>query len=406
MAGLLGLSDDPQTLGLLSLGLRLMSNPSRRFGAALGQSGLGAIGDVQQAQAAQERRRAQALQEQLVRQQIEQGNLGLDAARREAELSRLPEQFIRPPMVAGADGTDAGAGMGGGQMDAGKMDLMGLRQAYLGKGALRRAAEVEAFIPKPREPEYKVVGDNLVRIDPTRQTVSEAYRAPAKPGSSSPLAQLMSEYAALPPDSPMRQVYLDAIKKATTHAPAATMNNFGSPQAGIDSSTGLPVFVVTDKTGTGKVLPGVRPPKSSTEERTEQERKERERQGQQMLSVMGQARKILQEGDPTGSGVGAAVDAAGRAVGVSTPGAQTAAQLEALSGWLVANVPRMEGPQSNMDVENYKTMAGKIGMRNVPVSERLAALKVVEELQRKYASINGGAAPAVRRYNPATGKIE
>lgn len=155
MSGLLNLTDDPQTLGLLSLGLRLMSNPSRRFGAALGQSGLGAIGDIQQAQASQEQRKARALQEQLIRQQIEQGGLGLDAARREAELSRLPEQFVRPPMMAGADGTDAGAGMGGGAMDAGKVDLAGLKQAYLGRGEFQRAGAVDSFIPKPVQPKFQ-----------------------------------------------------------------------------------------------------------------------------------------------------------------------------------------------------------------------------------------------------------
>lgn len=261
MAGLLGLSDDPQTLGLLSLGLRLMSNPSRRFGAALGQSGLGALSDIQQAQAAQDERKSRALREQLVRQQIEQGSMGLEAARREAALDQLPGQFIRPPMVAGADGTDAGAGAGGGQMDAGMMDLAGLRQAYLGKGAMQRAAQVEQLIPKAAKPEFKVVGDNLVRIDP-QGSVAEAYRSPEKPtkADSSSLGQLLKEYAALPPDSPMRQVYMDAIKKATTHAPAATMNNFGSPVAGTDPRTGAPAFAVTDKQGNVKVLTAIAPP--------------------------------------------------------------------------------------------------------------------------------------------------
>jgi hypothetical protein len=44
----------------------------------------------------------------------------------------------------------------------------------------------------------------------------------------------------------------------------------------------------------------------------------------------------------------------------------------------------MEGPQSNFDVQNYMTMAGKIGDRTVPVKERLAALDQVRKLQQKY----------------------
>lgn len=110
------------------------------------------------------------------------------------------------------------------------------------------------------------------------------------------------------------------------------------------------------------------------------------RKADMFLSQLKQAEDILKQG-PTQSGVGAAADAAGRVVGFSSPGAQRAGQLEALSGWLVANVPRMEGPQSNFDVQNYMTMAGKIGDRAVPVPERLAALAEVRRLQEKYKSV-------------------
>lgn len=114
-----------------------------------------------------------------------------------------------------------------------------------------------------------------------------------------------------------------------------------------------------------------------------------------MLSQIETAENILNSGKPTQSGIGAAVDAAGRLVGMSNVGAQEAAKLEALSGWLVANVPRMEGPQSNFDVQNYMTMAGKIGDKTVPIKERLAAVAVVKQLQQKYKALNqdDGAAP-------------
>lgn len=115
-----------------------------------------------------------------------------------------------------------------------------------------------------------------------------------------------------------------------------------------------------------------------------------------MLSQIATAENILKSGKPTESGIGAAVDAAGRMIGVSNVGAQESAKLEALSGWLVANVPRMEGPQSNFDVQNYQVMAGKIGDKTVPIKERLAAVDVVKKLQEKYKALNqdDGAAPA------------
>ena len=81
MAGLL---DDPNQVGLLSLGLRLMSTPGK-FGSALGTSGLGAMGDMQQAQAAQQMARQRAMQEQMMQMQLE------DIKRKQAEQQKAAE---------------------------------------------------------------------------------------------------------------------------------------------------------------------------------------------------------------------------------------------------------------------------------------------------------------------------
>lgn len=117
---------------------------------------------------------------------------------------------------------------------------------------------------------------------------------------------------------------------------------------------------------------------------------------------------------PTASVFGNIADKGMGAFGVSTRGGETAAQLEALSGWLVSNVPRMEGPQSNMDVLNYQTMAGRIGDRNLPIGVRQKAAEEVKRLQSKYSELNGGAPAqeqpqsprATMRFNPQTGRLE
>lgn len=98
--------------------------------------------------------------------------------------------------------------------------------------------------------------------------------------------------------------------------------------------------------------------------------------------------KIARETLPgaTGSGIGAAADTTGRFFGVTSDSAQKAAQLEALGGALVMKMPRMEGPQSNLDQLLYREMAGKIGDRTVPIAEREAALQTVEQLLGKYAT--------------------
>jgi type II secretory pathway pseudopilin PulG len=89
--GLLDFGDSPQDAGLLSLGLRLMSTPGK-FGTALGQAGLGAMGDYRQAQQMQEQRklREQQAQEQALRQrmlemQLAQAQQAQEQARAQAQ---------------------------------------------------------------------------------------------------------------------------------------------------------------------------------------------------------------------------------------------------------------------------------------------------------------------------------
>jgi hypothetical protein len=99
-----------------------------------------------------------------------------------------------------------------------------------------------------------------------------------------------------------------------------------------------------------------------------------------------EARKLIPQA--TGSMGGAARDAVLGAAGIATDKSKAASQLETLAGWMVANVPRMEGPQSNFDVENYKTMAAKVGNRQIPIEERIAALDILESIHKKYKTIN------------------
>lgn len=102
--------------------------------------------------------------------------------------------------------------------------------------------------------------------------------------------------------------------------------------------------------------------------------------------IVNEARSILTgKIKPTGSGVGTIADIAGAAVGYSPKGAAEADQLRAISGQLVAKMPRMEGPQSDRDVQLYTQMAGQIGDSTIPVARRLQALKTVEGIITKYA---------------------
>lgn len=87
---------------------------------------------------------------------------------------------------------------------------------------------------------------------------------------------------------------------------------------------------------------------------------------------------------PTSSAIGSAVDTAAGWFGAAPPGAAQADQLRAIAGALTAKMPRMEGPQSDKDVQLYKEMAGAVGDATLPIARRKAALGVVRQLWQQY----------------------
>jgi hypothetical protein len=106
-------------------------------------------------------------------------------------------------------------------------------------------------------------------------------------------------------------------------------------------------------------------------------------------SVIDQAENILTgQTKPTASGIGALADVAGSVVGYAPRGAAQADQLKAIGGQLVSKMPRMEGPQSDRDVQLYTQMAGQIGDATIPISRRLAALQTVRSIVQKYEPMN------------------
>lgn len=129
------------------------------------------------------------------------------------------------------------------------------------------------------------------------------------------------------------------------------------------------------------------------------------------LQLLDQAETLLKSSGATGSYGGSIYDRAMGAMGRSTSGAQVTAGLKAIAGQLTANVPRMEGPQSDRDVQLYREMAGNLADDTLPIQTRLAALRQIRALQQKYANVARpatGAPTAPRRlkFNPATGRLE
>ena len=116
------------------------------------------------------------------------------------------------------------------------------------------------------------------------------------------------------------------------------------------------------------------------------------KRAQNVLSLTQQAEQILPKA--TGSGIGSLLDTGASWFGVSTEGAQSTAQLSTIAGQLVSNMPRMEGPQSDKDVQMYKQMAGDLGNASLPVATRMAALRQMQALNEKYLNNGTGGYPA------------
>lgn len=118
------------------------------------------------------------------------------------------------------------------------------------------------------------------------------------------------------------------------------------------------------------------------------------KRAQNVLSLTQQAEQILSSGKVTGSGIGSLLDTGASWFGVSTEGAQGTAQLSTIAGQLVAQMPRMEGPQSDKDVAMYKQMAGDLSNASLPVATRMAALRQLQALNEKYLNNGTGGYPA------------
>jgi len=86
----------------------------------------------------------------------------------------------------------------------------------------------------------------------------------------------------------------------------------------------------------------------------------------------------------TGSSIGAGVDTLAAVIGKSTQGSKAIASLNMLSYSILSNIPRFEGPQSDIDVQLYKQAAGDFNNRTLPVGDRLAALGVLNSILQRY----------------------
>lgn len=159
--------------------------------------------------------------------------------------------------------------------------------------------------------------------------------------------------------------------------------------------------VVAGNTLTGGVTPTSVTPEAATAEAAERKRAEAEAAatgeavGKAQGMILQRAMNaegiddILDIAEPlideaTGSGTGAGRDKLAAFFGVSTTGAQAIAQLLPLQAAIMLRQPRMEGPQSDRDVQLYREAAGQLGDPSVPNATKKAAVQTIRRLQQVY----------------------
>lgn len=256
-----------------------------------------------------------------------------------------------------------GLGVSGGQV----VGLPGFTQA----NAAIKGAEAEAVEgAKARFDPVQVRGnDGAMELRPRSQVVGQQ---PVQQG-----------FAGLTPNQ-RQMIQADISKNGNPNPTIAPNWDYGQQQP--------QRFAVTptdaDRVAQEAALVAARDGAAAGVKRETTQKDESKRYGQ-FSEASNRAIDLLKQG-PTGSGFGSLVDSGAAFFGKSTKGAEVSEQLKTVAGWLVSNVPRMEGPQSNVDVMNYQVMAGNVGNEKLPVEQRLAAAQEVKRLQDKYAALNGG----------------
>jgi len=123
------------------------------------------------------------------------------------------------------------------------------------------------------------------------------------------------------------------------------------------------------------------------------------------FGILGSAADVLSSNRPSSGFISNLATTTGEAFGYGGEASQADATLKILGERLTAQVPRFEGPQSDKDTASYRTAAGDLGNANKPIATRIAAVKTMIELNKKYYpngdwdSIDIGG-PVNRRYNP------
>jgi len=254
----------------------------------------------------------------------------------------------------------------------------------------------EASMPKQRERKTATVSNKVIDVD----TGNVIYEAPTEAKAR----------ATREVDAGNKILLVDTVTGETVREIPKGL----APQAPREPEK-IGYTVMTDASGKAVYVPN-RPnapaldmmgrPTTYTPAPTAAEAKVQEKaaQAKKLPILINEAEKLIQ--GATGSYLGAGADIAARTVGISTEGAKNIASLKALEANLVLAMPRLEGPQSNLDQQLYREAAAQIGDPTVPADTKQAALNTIKRINTTYDSVIQPAQSNQPKSQPARSKAD
>lgn len=299
MAGLLdiitgGWTDDPNQnaairQGLLAGAFGAMAGRGSRM-QALGQGGLSGLLGYANTLNAQDQRAKDA---QLMAQRELELQSARDQMARQRAMQALPEQFYRSPAQEALSGGGGPTVENARQLEAAKpgFDYQGYAQA-LAQFDPAASLAMQNSMRRDATPIKLGAGEKL--LDPrSYQSLAENPRA----DNQSSLGQLISEMQSLPAGDPRRDIYMQAIRKASTHSPAVNVS-YGQPVAGVDAK-GNPVFFQPDKGGGAPaIVPNVKPAPQNRDTKLPAELQRMQIAGDTMEQLLGEYETLLRKHNP------------------------------------------------------------------------------------------------------------
>lgn len=254
-----GIPDNTQNPSLLDnpalqMGLSILANNQGNygsFGAAIGKGGLQGLQGIQRQQEAMRQQKLMDLHAQQIQaQQAEaQRRAQQESESKESTLRLLggdlgayqtmqEQPFTRTENVPQAPMPDAQAPNFNtmpqtvtGVNKVPQFDNNKYMQDVINAGYGNKLLERQFAQKEPMK-----LGANDRLIDPS--TYKELVSAAPDKASTTSLGKMIAEYNALPPGSPLRAIYKQAIQKETTFAPPMVVQNYPAPMAAINPATG------------------------------------------------------------------------------------------------------------------------------------------------------------------------